>query len=295
MSTTVPVSNPAKDDPAARATQLTLLIDDAVEHLVQQLREGHTTEYRKMLQFWSHFHSYSHGNLILIYLQRPDATHVAGYHTWRRLGRQVRQGSQAISIWCPILKKIEDEQTKQEVEICTGFRPCPVFAAEDLVDIATNPLPAVWQKQSDDAEAIWDHCVQRITTTYRVKFVTMQPGVMGASSPDGRILIAPKLDSRNRVFVLLHELAHQLEHFRPERAQATKQQRELEAESAAMIVAAMFGLEHPTARDYILSYQGNADGLKASLATIRRIVGQMVRLLRLDRPIAVQAAPLAAD
>ena len=205
------------------------------------------------------------------------------------------QGSQAISIWCPILKKIEDEQTKQEVEICTGFRPCPVFAAEDLVDIATNPLPAVWQQQSDDAEAVWQHCVRQISGAYRIKIVTMRPGVLGASSPDGRILIAPKLDSRNRVFVLLHELAHQLEHFRPERAQATKQQRELEAESAAMIVAAMFGLEHPTARDYILSYQGNADGLKASLATIRRIVGQMVRLLELERTTAKQAAPLAAD
>lgn len=276
-----------------RAAKLKDTIDTAIERLAGQLQDGHTDEYRQMLRFWSHFHQYSHGNLLLIFAQRPDATHVAGYHTWRKLGRQVRQGSQAIQIWCPILVKIEDPETNLEEEVCTGFRPCPVFAAEDLVDIATNPLPAVWQQQPDDAEAVWQHCVQRVSTKYRIKIVGMRPGVLGASSPDGRILIAPHLDSRNRVFVLLHELAHQLEHFRFDRKTISKETRELEAESAAMIVAAMFGLDHPSARDYILSYHGDIDGFRAALATIRRIVGQMVRLLDLQHRI--EAAPLAAD
>lgn len=296
MTAPLPVTTPRPQPQPfdARALQLKNTIDSAIERLAVQLQEGHTDEYRQMLRFWSHFHQYSHGNLILIFAQRPDATHVAGYHTWRKLGRQVRQGSQAIQIWCPVLAKIEDPETKQEEEVCTGFRPCPVFAAEDLVDIASNPLPAVWQQQPDDAEAVWQHCVNRIATRYRIKIVALRPGVLGATSPDGRILIAPNLDSRNRVFVLLHELAHQLEHFQPDQAHASKATHELEAESAAMIVAAMFGLDHPTARDYILSYGGTVDDFRAALAAIRRIVGKMVRLLDLEHRVE-PAAPLAAD
>lgn len=293
MTASLQATTAQPSQPAERAAQLKAIIDSSIERLASQLQEGHTDEYRQMLRFWSHFHQYSHGNLILIFIQRPDATHVAGYHTWKKLGRQVRQGSTAIQIWCPILVKIEDQQTGQEEEVCTGFRPCPVFAAEDLVDIATRPLPAVWQKQPDDAEAVWQYCVQRVSTQYRIKIVGMRSGVLGASSPDGRILIAPNLDSRNRVFVLLHELAHQLEHFRADRKTTSKETRELEAESAAMIVAAMFGLDHPTARDYILSYHGDIDDFRSALATIRRIVAQMVRHLDLHRRI--EAAPLAAD
>lgn len=296
MTAPLPVSTqPRLIQVDERAAKLKSTIDSAIERLASQLQEGHTEEYRQMLRFWSHFHQYSHGNLILIFAQRPDATHVAGYHTWRKLGRQVRQRSTAIQIWCPILVKIEDPETKLEEEVCTGFRPCPVFAAEDLVDIDTNPLPAVWRTQPDDVESVWQYCVSRISTNYRIKIVGMRPGVLGASSPDRRILIAPNLDSRNRVFVLLHELAHQLEHFRPDRKITSKETRELEAESAAMIVAAMFGLDHPTARDYILSYQGTVEDFRAALATIRRIVGQMVKLLDLKAPAQTNAAPLAAD
>jgi hypothetical protein len=279
-----------------RAAQLKATIDGTIERLVEQLKEGHTEEYRRMLRFWSHFHRYSHGNVILMLSQRPDATQVAGYRTWQKLGRQVRQGARAISIWCPLLATIEDPDTHLPVEICTGFKPCPVFAAEDLVDIQTNPLPSLWRQLPDDAEGTWQYCVAKVIAAgYPLKIVPLRPGAQGGSSKDGRILIAPGLDSRNRVFVLLHELAHQLEHFREERKDAILPQRELEAESAAMIVAAMFGLEHPSARDYILSYQGDADGLKASLATIRRIVGQMVKLLGLDHRHPPETAAAVAS
>jgi hypothetical protein len=276
-----PVTAHLADD---RTAQLKATIDGTIERLVAQLKDGHTEEYRRLLRFWSHFHRYSHGNVILILSQRPDATQVAGYRTWQKLGRQVKQGAKAISIWCPILATIEDADTHLPVEICTGFKSCPVFAAEDLVDIETNPLPSLWRALPDDAEGIWHLCVARVIAAgYPLTITLLWPGVHGASAKDGRILIAPGLDSRNRVFVLLHELAHQLEHFREERQDATLPQRELEAESAAMIVASMLGLEHSSARDYILSYQGDAEGLKAALSTIRRIVGQMVTLLGLDQ------------
>src|SRR5215218_5481942 len=139
----------------AKAAQLKATIDTAIERLVEQLAEGHTAEYRRLLAFWSRFHRYSHANVLLILSQRPDATQVAGYHTWRRVGRQVRKGAKAIAIWCPIIKQIEDPDTGLPVELCVGFVPCPVFPAEDLIDIATNPLPTLWRTLPDDVEGLY--------------------------------------------------------------------------------------------------------------------------------------------
>ena len=107
----------AASEPSERAAALKAIIDGASYRLTEQLKEGHTGEYRRMLRFWPHFHQYSHGNIILVLSQLPDATQVAGYTTWRKLGRQVGQGARSISIWCPILKTIEDPETKLDVDV----------------------------------------------------------------------------------------------------------------------------------------------------------------------------------
>ncbi|MDP9355491.1 MAG: ArdC-like ssDNA-binding domain-containing protein [Chloroflexota bacterium] len=279
-----------------RAGQLKATIDGAINRLVAELAEGHTEEYRKLLSFWSRFHRYSHGNVLLILAQRPDATQVAGYHTWRKVGRQVRKGAKAISIWCPVIREIADPETGLPVPLCVGFTPCPVFAAEDLVDIQTNPLPTLWRPLPDDVDGLYRYLKRKVEEAgYRVEEKLLPPGRQGSTAPDGTIRLARGLDSRNRIMVLLHELAHALEHLREERKEAPRDQRELEAESSAMIVCALLGIEHPTARDYILMYRRDAEGLKASLSAIRRIVGRMVGLLGLTLSANERAAPLAAD
>lgn len=278
-----------------KSKRLKETIDTAIDQLMAQLKEGHTQEYLQLLRFWSRFHRYSHFNAILIMAQRPDATQVAGYHTWKRLGRQVKKGSRSISIWCPVLRQIEDPDTGLFVDYCFGFTPCPVFAAEDLVDIATNPLPTLWKPLPDDAEMLFRYLKGKVEEAGHTIVIRQLPRAQqGSTRPDGQITLANDLDSRNRIMVLLHELAHGLEHFRDERADATRDQKELEAESASAIVCAMLGIEHPTARDYILMYQGDVEGLKASLAAIRRIVGKMVNLLGLTASKAAAALAEAA-
>jgi hypothetical protein len=281
--------------PEARAKYLKETIDGAIERLAEQLAEGHTSDYLKLLTFWSRFHRYSHGNALLIFAQRPDATQVAGYRTWKRQGRQVKSGARAIIIWCPILRTIEDEDTGLPVEVVVGFNPCPVFAAEDLTDIATNPLPTLWKRLPDDAEALYRHLKTKVEEHgLRVEEIALPPSKQGMTSPSGMIILAAGLDSRNRIMVLLHEVAHAIEHYRPEREGASREQKELEAESASAVICAILGIEHPTARDYILMYAGTAEDLKASLAAIRRMVGRMVNLLGLTKSADESAAALAA-
>jgi hypothetical protein len=84
------------------------------------------------------FHAYSLTNQLLIALQAPDATHVAGFHTWRRLGRQVRKGELSIRISAPMRVR-RDEDTSDKT-IVTAFRSVAVF---DLTQ--TDPIPGAEQ------------------------------------------------------------------------------------------------------------------------------------------------------
>ncbi|MGH2752360.1 MAG: ArdC family protein, partial [Actinomycetota bacterium] len=94
--------------------------------------------WRAMLEVSARFHNYSSGNnQLLIYLQCPEATRVAGYRAWQRLGRQVRKGSRGIRILAPCRRRVsrvtsEGEQDEAElIEVLTGFRVVHVFDTTD--------------------------------------------------------------------------------------------------------------------------------------------------------------------
>jgi hypothetical protein len=75
-------------------------LNDKVKENVVRLQKS--AEFRNFLIAMSHFHNYSWGNQMLIWLQKPDARHVAGYNTWRDLGRYVKKGESGIAILAPL-------------------------------------------------------------------------------------------------------------------------------------------------------------------------------------------------
>lgn len=83
------------------------------------------------------FRKYSLNNQLLIALQRPDATHVAGFKTWLSLGRTVRKGEKSIAIMAPRTYKERDEDTGEIVRR-VYFRSVPVF---DIAQTDGDPLP----------------------------------------------------------------------------------------------------------------------------------------------------------
>ena len=110
----------------------------SLEELHDQLVAGieglvSSEQWRAMLEISARFHNYSFNNQLLIYLQCPEATRVAGYRAWQRLGRQVRKGSRGIQILAPCRRRVsrvtsEGEQDETErIEILTGFRVVHVF------------------------------------------------------------------------------------------------------------------------------------------------------------------------
>lgn len=72
--------------------QAKTLSEKAITRLMEALERGQSDALRTYLKAMSRFHKYSWGNCLLIHFQRPDATHVAGFHAWLKLRRYVRKG-----------------------------------------------------------------------------------------------------------------------------------------------------------------------------------------------------------
>ena len=113
-----------------------LLIKQAVEHLIQQLEAGKSEALTEYLSAMARFHSYSFGNIMAIARQRPTATRVAGFSTWKELGRFVKKGERGIQILAPIVghrrKKDASDQDSgpdqaKPQSVLIGFRAVYVF------------------------------------------------------------------------------------------------------------------------------------------------------------------------
>ena len=91
-------------------------IQEILERLETGVREVYSTDaWRNYLRVLSKFHSYSVNNCLLIYMQKPEASMVAGYRIWNtEFHRQVRKGEKAIRIIAPVRRKIIEKE-KQDV------------------------------------------------------------------------------------------------------------------------------------------------------------------------------------
>ena len=205
------------------------------------------------LRFKTKFHSYSFNNALLIYLQRPDASLVAGYKRWQELGRQVRKGETGIAILAPIVRRIEDKDEKQVV----GFRSARVF---DVAQTDGESLPEVPQPVllTDDSEAVQTALVKAEALAaakgFPVVYGGLHGGALGSFSVTKRVIkVRNDLPPLQTLKTLVHELAHGLMHADP-KAGEQRHLVELEAESCAFLVLHELSLD--TSR-YTFPYLAN--------------------------------------
>ena len=96
-------------------------VREAVELLdagVERILDGE--QFKRYLSFAAKFHRYSANNCLLVMLQKPGATRVAGYKRWQELGRQVRRGEEGIRIFAPIFRTVEDEESGERRLVLPG-------------------------------------------------------------------------------------------------------------------------------------------------------------------------------
>ena len=273
------------------------LIAANIKLLIEQLEAGKSDALTNYLTAMSRFHNYSFGNVLEIARQMPTATRVAGFWTWKNLGRSVKAGQKGIRILAPIVgvrrKKDEEAEkdiTKQNTRVVLGFRNAYVF---DVSQTDGVDLPELREVTGDPGENI-DRLAaflkaQGIQLVYNEKIAP----ALGMSY-SGRIAILPGQSKAEEFSTLVHETAHELLHKAERRTATTKTVRETEAEAVAFVVGKAVGLVAGTASaDYIQLYHGNASLLAESLEVIQQTAG--VILAALEPPVENEATADATE
>ena len=258
------------------------LAEAGFAQLNEDLSQGHSETLIRYLTFLSHFQHYSFRNVIMIAIQRPDATHVAGFHTWRQLGRTVKKGETGIAIFAPMVGRQRASQTEQSAEEeagreLYGFRVAHVF---DMQQTTGKDVPRIATMSGDPSQYLGR--LEHVVATHGImlRYESLPSGTQGASM-NGTILLAKELSACATFSVLVHEFAHELLHYQTGRSEASNRMvEETEAEAVSYVVCRALGLE--TTRhsvDYIHLYQGNAEVLAKSLNAIQRTAAHILEAL----------------
>lgn len=236
------------------------------------------------------FRRYSLSNTMLIAAQRPDATRVAGYKAWAKLGRQVQAGEKGIVILAPRTFKLRDEHDDETGEVRLYFRGVRVW---DVSQTSGDPLPE--PPSEPIAGESHAHLLPRLadfaaTLDYTVEYTATGSAALGFCDPVGkRIVVAPDQPANARVRVLIHELAHALGVGYAEHGRAVA---EVVVESAAMIACGSVGLDTSSeAVPYICGWgDGSAETLRAFAAKVDEIAGALECACGLDGDAAEAVA-----
>src|SRR6516225_3578959 len=121
------------------------IANKAIDELSQALERGHSETLKNYLAAMARFRQYSWHNVAMIFSQRPDATRVAGFHTWKQLRRSVKRGAKGIMILAPILLRKSNEEVADEEQNRTalGFRIVYVSRAETEQKSCTYMLSGI--------------------------------------------------------------------------------------------------------------------------------------------------------
>ena len=239
---------------AARPDKLTALHDQLAEQ-VAALRTG--ADWQRWLAVAARFHAYSFQNTLLILRQRPAATTIAGYQTWKGLGRQVTKGEKGIAILAPILRRPAAEPDQPDeapsVEVAgettgrrvAGYRIAYVW---DLSQTVGDPLPEHLPPgllEGAAPEGLWDSLADLVAAQGYQLTRGDCGGANGVTDFAAKtVRVREDVEDGQAVKTLAHELAHIRLHatgFEPGQARC-RGAVEVEAESVAYLVAAVHGM-----------------------------------------------------
>jgi len=260
-----------------------------LQHLAEQLESGASAQLDAYLAAMGRFHAYSFNNIMLILAQRSGATRVAGFHTWRSLGRTVKRGEKGIAIFAPMRiapKRIESEQETDEDSLESKPTPVMRFRIVYVFDVSQTEGEALPEppRVGGDPGPWLERLEQAVTNTgITLDESSALHGALGVSK-GGMIVIKSGLPAAERFSVLVHEWAHEQLHHVESGERPDKTVRELEAEAVAFVVSRAIGLDTGTASaDYIRLYNGDAAALAASLDRIQRTANGIIEALSSDQ------------
>ena len=301
-------------------------VNEAYTELENGLQELMTSEkYLDFLNTMAERPRYSFNNTVLVYLQKPDATFLAGYGKFRETyGHQVIQGEKGIKIFAPIIRKkknnliegeIEknkDNKEEKEEETIVGFRMVKIFdisqtkpimekteegneipckKAKKLIDsLSYLKMVNLWAEDEEFQEELLAAAKDMIDIPVKEK--ELSPDLGGyfrfQDKDNLHIVLNNKFGITSRFTTLLHEWTHYHLHnpFKKETEWITekfkKQDKEIQAESVAYIVAKHFGIDFsPESFKYVASWSKEKDikDLKTSMEIIQKTAATFIELI----------------
>jgi hypothetical protein len=269
-----------------KARSLTEQIEKNINSLADEIDAVRKSEtFLRWLNAMALFPTYSHNNQILIFMQRPDARRVAGFKTWKRLGRHVKKGAKGIAILAPCVYRKKGEAENEDsttVKKLFGFKVAWLFAEQDTDGAAIPELVYSATEGGDELLSRLEWTTDELGIELEYKDIA-EPGVQGYSC-GGRIVVRATLSPTETAAVLVHELIHEDLHHgknRDDAKQKTRNQRELEAEATTYVVLRHFGIDH-VASNYLATYNVNGEQLHASLATISAAAKRLIAAIEGD-------------
>lgn len=286
-------------DTAGKVKEITAQLEAGVKDLF------HSERYQDYLKAMSKFHDYSLNNTLLIVMQKPDASLVAGFNKWRdEFERHVKRGEKGIKILAPAPYKIKKELekldpdgkpiigedgkpvTEQKEITIPAFKVVSVFDVsqtdgKEIPDIAVDSLTGSVEQYEDFFKALEQ------TSPVPVGFERIESGAHGYyHNAEKRIALNEGESELQTIKTLIHEIAHAKLHdidlnAPPEQQQErpSRRTREVEAESIAYTVCQHFGLDTSDySFGYVAGWSSDKDikELKASLETIRATASELI-------------------
>jgi len=253
--------------------------NQAIEQLVAALNQGRSETLTQYLAAIARFHRYSLRNVMLIASQKPTATHVAGFHTWHKLGRFVKKGEKGILILAPIVRRKNESAEPHETDessTAVGFRAAYVF---DISQTDGQELPEIGSVNGDPRD--YHERVEKFVAEQSIALeYSDEIAPARGTSAGGKITLLPGQSPAEEFATLAHELAHEMMHRNERRSSTSKRVRETEAEAVAYVVCHAIGLETGSAaQDYIQLYDGDANLLTESLEHIQQTANQILNAI----------------
>lgn len=287
------------EKPAEKLKEITDRLEQGIAELFDSER------YREYLKVMSKFHNYSFNNTLLIAMQKPDASLVAGFSAWKNnFGRNVMKGQKGIKIIAPSPFKI-----RQEVEKIDPHTQKPIIGKdgkpvteEKEVKIPAYKVVSVFDVSQTEGKELPDIAVDELTgdvDRYKDFFAALEKtspvpiafeNIGGGSHgyyhlEDKRIAINEGMSELQTLKTAIHEIAHAKLHDidlnapKDEQPRVDRRTREVEAESVAYTVCQHYGLD---TSDYSFGYVAGWSSwrelseLKSSLETIRSAAAEII-------------------
>ena len=265
-------------------------LNDRLKEITDRLEQGVTDlfesdRYKEYLRVMARFHRYSFNNTLLIAMQCPGATRLAGFQSWKKFGRHVKKGENGIKVIAPTpFKKTVEEDGEEKVIVVPRYK---VVSTYDISQTEGKPLQEIASTLTGSVDNFNDFlsALEQVSPV-PIAFEDISGSAYGYySSMEKRIAVREGLSEQQTLKTLIHEISHaKLHDFdlgkpKDEIPQIDRQTKECQAEAVAFVCCERFGLDTSGySFGYIAGWSSDRElkELRSSLEIIRDTAAEII-------------------